>query len=168
MIDDKLYEPIKIDLSEIGRLTADFEQVNELILELLSSIKANLGEIDDIYGKFENREEDYIYRFYHQSFKVFGMQKSINEAVILFRKIAPQSILLNAWFAEIVNEALSKKFSIEKTNPNWTNETRCIPEAFWHCKYFLGQMSIHGKELETPPTFMPSGWASVLYLYNLR
>jgi hypothetical protein len=24
------------------------------------------------------------------------------------------------------------------------------------------------KELETPPSAMPSGWASVLYLFNLR
>jgi len=26
----------------------------------------------------------------------------------------------------------------------------------------------YGKELDYPPVTMPSGWAAVLYLYNLR
>jgi hypothetical protein len=26
----------------------------------------------------------------------------------------------------------------------------------------------YGKELERPPNFLPSGWAALLYLYDLR
>lgn len=162
------YELIKIDFSAIDSLIGDYKRKDELIPQLLSSIKAYLDEIDKLLEKFDSWEEDLVYRFYHQSFKVFEMQNYISEAVKLFVKIAPSGIQLNAWFAEIINEALSKEFSIEKTNPNWISETRCIPEAFWHCKYFLKQMSIQAKELETAPNLMPSGWAAVLYLNNLR
>jgi hypothetical protein len=41
-------------------------------------------------------------------------------------------------------------------------------EAFAHARYFLEMACKYGKELEEPPQIMPSGWASVLYLYDLR
>jgi hypothetical protein len=41
-------------------------------------------------------------------------------------------------------------------------------QAFFHARYFLEMACKYGKELESPPQFMPSGWAAVVYLYDLR
>jgi hypothetical protein len=41
-------------------------------------------------------------------------------------------------------------------------------EAFFHARYFLEMAVKYGRELELPPTLLPSGWAALLYLYNLR
>ena len=38
----------------------------------------------------------------------------------------------------------------------------------FHARYFLQQVCEYGRELDEPPTVMPSGWAAVLYLYGLR
>jgi hypothetical protein len=46
--------------------------------------------------------------------------------------------------------------------------TRPILEAFWHTKYFIQMMLKYGKELESAPQCLPSGWAAVLYLFELR
>ncbi|MBA4124296.1 MAG: hypothetical protein H0X72_17780 [Acidobacteria bacterium] len=135
---------------------------------LLDRIKANLPEIESLYRIFIGYEEDYVYRFYHQSFKVFGAIEEIKKAKDLFEKIAPDGITLNEWYSQIADEAIGKSFDWEKTNPKWLDETRPILEAFWHSKYFLEQMLHFGTELQKSPQFLPSGWAAVLYLYNLR
>jgi len=135
---------------------------------LLDRIKANLPEIESLYRIFSGYEEDYVYRFYHQSFKVFGAIEEIKKAKDLFEKIAPDGITLNEWYSQIADEAIGKSFDWEKTNPKWLDETRPILEAFWHSKYFLEQMLHFGTELQASPQLLPSGWAAVLYLYNLR
>jgi hypothetical protein len=136
--------------------------------KLLNQIKANLAEIENLYKIFDGCEEDYVYRFYHQSFKVFGAIEKIKKAKDLFEKIAPDGIALNDWYCRIADEALVKSFDWERTNPKWLDETRPILEAFHHSKYFLEQMLHFGTKLKQSPQILPSGWAAVLYLYNLR
>ena len=136
--------------------------------KLLNRIKANLPEIENLYRVFTGYEEDYVYRFYHQSFKVFGAIEEIKKAKDLFEKIAPDGISLNEWYCRIADEALVKSFDWERTNPKWLDETRPILEAFWHSKYFLEQMLVAADELQESPQLLPSGWAAVLYLYDLR
>jgi hypothetical protein len=135
---------------------------------LLHNIKANLAEIERLYKHFTALEEDYIYRFYHQSFKVFGAIEGIKTAKFLFEKIAPAETKINDWYSQIADEAIGKSFDWEKTNADWLNETRPILEAFWHSKYFLEQMISCANDLDESPQILPSGWAAVLYLYNLR
>ena len=74
---------------------------------------------------------------------------------------------LNKWFQEIVGEGTGKTFEPEH-NRDWTKFTRPIVGAFFHARYFLEMACKYGKELESPPACLPSGWAAVLYLYNLR
>jgi hypothetical protein len=136
--------------------------------KLLNRIKANLPEIENLYRVFTGYEEDYVYRFYHQSFKVFGAIEEIKKARDLFEKIAPDGISLNEWYCRIADEATGKSFDWEKTNQKWIHEMRPILEAFWHSKYFLKQTLDSGTKLQKSPQILPSGWAAVLFLYNLR
>lgn len=144
------------------------EKANESSDKLLANIKENRAEIEKLCGFFKAFEEDYVYRFYHQSFKIFGATAQITQAKELFERLAPDSFPLNDWFREIADEAIGKEFDFEKTNQIWLTETRPILEAFWHTKYFLEQMLAAADELEKSPQILPSGWAAVLYLYDLR
>jgi hypothetical protein len=67
----------------------------------------------------------------------------------------------------IVEEGTGKIFKPED-NRNWETVTRPMLEAFFHARFFLEMAVKYGKELKTPPQTLPSGWAAVLYLYNLR
>ena len=62
---------------------------------------------------------------------------------------------------------LIKKFNIDH-NKEWLRHTRPIIEAFFHAKFFLEMAVKYGKELEECPEILPSGWAALLYFYNLR
>ena len=110
--------------------------------------------------------EDYVYRFYHQSFKVYLLQESTLRIVEKLRALSSNREF-NEWFEQIVAEGTGKTFAMED-NENWLGVTRPILEAFFHARYFLEMAVKYGRELEYPPRAMPSGWAALLYLYNLR
>ena len=68
---------------------------------------------------------------------------------------------------QIVAEGTGKVFK-DKDNEHWLEVTRPILEAFFHARYFLEMICKYGKQLDEAPNIMPSGWAAVLYLYNIR
>jgi hypothetical protein len=74
---------------------------------------------------------------------------------------------MNIWFQDIVKNGTGQEFRDEH-NEHWPESTRPMLEAFFHARYFLEMVCKYGKQLNEPPTIIPSGWASVLYLFNLR
>ena len=96
------------------------------------------------------------------------MQPLVRRARDLFAKISPDGAPLHPWFAAVCESALDHEFDSGRTNDNWLGETRPLLESFWHCKYFLEQMLRYGRELETAPQMLPSGWAAIMCLYNMR
>jgi hypothetical protein len=68
---------------------------------------------------------------------------------------------------QIVAEGTGKTFANED-NEDWLAVTRPILEAFFHARYFLEMAVKYGRTLESPPRAMPSGWAALLYLFNLK
>ena len=46
--------------------------------------------------------------------------------------------------------------------------SRPIVEVFFHAHFMLKMVCKYGRDLSEPPQMLPSGWAAVLYLFNLR
>ncbi len=138
---------------------------------LLTMLKAHLPELEKLLKEISGHwtYEDGIYRYYHHSFKVFDrLQPLALEIVAALKTLAPNREL-NPMFMRIVSEGTGKEWIVEFNEPErWQQECRPIVEAFLHAKYFLEMAVKYGKELESPPKVMPSGWAAFLYLYNLR
>lgn len=136
--------------------------------QLLAAIKSSLPALEELMKRASNHwgYEDPIYRFYHGSFKVFHLQHSTKEIVAALRALLP-AVELNQMFLSIIRDGSGRSFATE-TNSRWLAETRPIVEAFLHARYFLEMTIRYGKELDEPPSTLPSGWGAVLYLYNLR
>jgi hypothetical protein len=136
--------------------------------ELFKSLKAALPTLKELHENCAEHwvYEDGIYRFYHQSFKVFRLQTMTQEIVEKLQALAPKR-QLNEWFMQIIHEGTGKTFSPE-ANENWLAVTRPILEAFFHAHFFLKMAVKYGHKLKEPPRILPSGWAAFLYLYNLR
>lgn len=142
----------------------DRDEVTALFAQLQKNLPALEGLLltcSDHWGY-----EDPIYRFYHQSFKVYYLQQRTLEIVQALRGLAPL-LPLNEWFMHIVEEGTGKSFK-QEDNQNWLAVTRPILEAFFHAHFFLKMAVKYGKELKAPPRLLPSGWAALLYLYDLR
>jgi hypothetical protein len=135
---------------------------------LLEAIKARLTHIDELCDAFDRAEEDGVYRYYHQSFKVYGLQSLIGGAMSLFDEVAPAGTKLNPWLQAIAAGATARRFDLVRSNRNWQAETRPILEGFWHCCYFIRMLARYGHELDAAPDVLPYGWAAVLCLYDLR
>lgn len=136
--------------------------------QLLAVLKQRQEEVDGLLGIFESAEEDGVYRYYHQSFKVYSLQGAVERAQRLFQELAPTGAALNPWLVAICEDACAHRFDPARSNRHWQEETRPILEAFWHCRYFLRQLARYGRELEVPPRTLPYGWAAVLCLYDIR
>jgi hypothetical protein len=135
--------------------------------KLLKNIVANLDTLDELLRGCSGRAyEDPIYRFYHQSLKVYYVQEQTQAIVAKLQALAP-SLPLKKWFMEIVRQGTGKEFAL-KDNENWTLITRPIVEAFFHARFFLEMLCKYGRKLDAPPHIIPCGWAAVLHLYNLR
>jgi hypothetical protein len=136
---------------------------------LLSNIKGALPRLEELLERASSHwgYQDAVYRFYHQSFKVYGLQSMTTAIVEALRDLSPTDRPLNPWFCQIVDEGTGRTFRTED-NARWLIATRPILEAFFHARYFLEMVVQYGKELDAPPNLLPSGWATVLYLYGLR
>jgi hypothetical protein len=143
----------------------DFDHETEPLLE---SLKADLPALESLLEEADSHWgfEDPFYRLYHQSWKVLGLQSLTLQIVESLRK-HDQGRGLNDWFLGIVAAGTGKHFS-EEMNRDWLNETRPILEAFFHAKTFLALAVRYAKALDHAPRLLPSGWAAVLYLYNVR
>ena len=138
------------------------------VKELFANLKRNQAELEKLLEKCNGHwiYEDSIYRFYHQSFKVFYIQDDTLEIVKALQALLPDAPM-NGRFLKIVEEGTGKEFKFDD-NVNWSTVTRPMIEAFFHARFFLEMAVKYGKELEFPPRMMPSGWAAFLYLFNLR
>ena len=136
--------------------------------DLLTQLQVQGPVLEKLLARFSNHwgYEDPIYRFYHHSFKVYSLQDQTLEIVKALQGLAP-GLSLNEEFARIVAEGTGKVFQPED-NRHWLEVTRPIMESFFHARFFLEMAVKYGKELKAPPRTMPSGWAALLYLYNLR
>ncbi len=132
------------------------------------SVKSRLPELEALLEKVSScwHAEDAFYRFYHQSFKVYHLQADTTEIVAALRALAPERSLHTS-FEQIVREGTGKVFQNEH-NQRWLLETRPILEAFFHARTMLELAIKYGRELDSAPVSMPSGWAALLYLYNSR
>lgn len=136
--------------------------------ELLRNIQQHLPDLEKICASVEGHWgiEDGFYRFYHQSFKVYYLQQTTEEICKGLQNLLPDRPM-NRWFTEIVAQGTGYEFE-NSHNKEWLRHTRPILEAFFHAHFFLKMAIKYGKELKTAPNVLPSGWATVLYLFDLR
>jgi len=155
----------------------EFEELSKRLLKpeeqarltglLLGRLKENKPRLEQMLKHMSGHRtyEDPFYRYYHGSFKVYGVQDTTAAAVKLLQDLLPER-QLNLAFARIITEGTGKQFEMEH-NAEWDRHTRPMLEAFAHAK-FMVEMAVRYADLPEPPMPMPSGWAALLYLYDLR
>src|SRR5216683_3347520 len=113
-----------------------FDEIEEK--KIITEIVRRLPELEELLEQANNKwsYEDAVYRFYHQSMKVFYIQETTAKILAALCGLAPH-MELNKWFKEIVDRGTGKEFDPHRTNDHWTAETRPILEAFFHARYFL-------------------------------
>lgn len=141
----------------------DLEALEKTLLENLATRKEEISKMWDSVNS-EWGYEDPVYRFYHQSFKVFRMQEDTVEIVTLLQSLCPEG-RTNEWFTQIYKEGTGKTFTHD-ANRTWVQTTRPIVEAFFHARYFLDMANRYAGISKVQ--MLPSGWAGLLYFYDLR
>lgn len=142
-------------------------EVMALVKKLKSALPGLQKKLEEVNDHWVY--EDGVYRFYHQSFKVFYLQETVKSVVKALEDLRPGEPL-NKWFLDVVKDGTKEKFDLS-FNDEWMKHTRPVVEAFFHAKFFLEMAVQYGrafKNRKCSPCMLPSGWAAFLYLYNLR
>ena len=164
-----------VDPEAIRRLLAGRRAAAQAEPRLLARIKANetrLRRLLDACAE-PGGGEDGFYRLYHESIKVHRLNGLTAEIVRELARMLPEREL-NPWFQRIVHEGKAAGQEAGEADPagatgvDWFQRRRAVVEAYFHAHMFLQLAYRYGRELETPPECLPSGWAAVLYLYGLR
>lgn len=137
--------------------------------KLLAAIRRDKAKLEELLDSVDAHwgEEDAVYRFYHQSYKVYLAQELTRDIVRALHELAPDKPM-HPWFLEITKKGTEQRFDMVRSNQNWLEETRPILEALFHAKYMLWQAIRYGTIYESAPQMLRSGWAALLYLYQAR
>lgn len=134
----------------------------------LANIKRELPRLERLLNHDPKwRYEDHVYRFWHQSCKVFWIQEETVAFAEALGGLHPHGGPLDQWFVEIVTAGTGRTFVMED-NQHWTERTLPMLEAFFHARFFVEMAVNYGRQLDQPPAVLPSGWAALLSLYGLR
>lgn len=155
--------------AQIERVKWYMKHAEEYRQRLLVNIKATRPELETLLAEADDHwgGEDGVYRFYHGSFKVYGRLQPLTVRIVAtLQKLLPDRPM-NELFHQIVTDGTGKSFD-QSHNEDWPRHTRPILEAFFHAHFFLRMACKYGQELDEMPNPMPSGWAALLYLYDLR
>lgn len=146
----------------------NFQDDRPEVKKLLLNMKRSLPALEQLLREASSHWgfEDPIYRFYHGSFKVYDVQSTTLTIVAKLQSLMPERSLNDA-FQAILIQGTGKQFCLED-NQRWLERTRPILEAFFHARFFLEMAIKYAKELKFSPNILESGWATLLYLYNLR
>jgi hypothetical protein len=162
--DDEKDERAPVPISEPSHVT----ERSEREASLLAAVRSALPELRKLLDRANSHweYEDPVYRLYHMSFKAFRLRHFTREIVTALQALLPGHPL-NQMFVTIVRDGTEREFT-PQSNEDWLTETRPIAEAFFHARFFLEMAVRYGEKLETPPKTLPSGYAALLYLYDLR
>ena len=116
--------------------TADTEDVFDTrpeVQQLFRQLKDNLANLEQLLERCSDMwgYDDVVYRFYHQSFKVFRVQESTRQIVDALHALAPDREL-NPWFTQIVADGTGHQFTLAD-NRRWLEVARPILEAYFPC-----------------------------------
>jgi hypothetical protein len=134
--------------------------------DLLQRIKGALPQLEALYEDLDHQYEDRVYRYYHGSYKVYALQTATLKVVEALKSLYPGRPI-NESFSSILREGTGQSRQEGSGSEGYAKERRIL-EAFFHARYFLEMAIRYGKSLDVAPSWLPSGWASVLYLFNLR
>jgi hypothetical protein len=120
---------------------------------LLSNIRRDAAALIHLLARVNGHGiyEDGFYRFYHQSFKVFGLQESTAEIAAALLRVAPGGQPFCKFFDAILAAGLGRAFGPED-NDRWVERAapvvRAIRELHLAAEVFTGMMFRHeGKGL---------------------
>jgi hypothetical protein len=149
------------------------DEIKQKEIVLLQNIKRELPNLEKLLEQSNSRwaEEDKVYRFYHESNKVYYVQGLTQVIYDALERISPHQEgekIPDPYYKQIISEGMTGREHKNEDNKNWAGICRPMLEAFFHSKYFLEMAVKYGRVYqELPQQKIKSGWAALLELYGL-
>src|SRR5258708_3037922 len=83
---------------------------------LFRNLKASLPKLRALLEDVDGSAEDCVYRFYHQSLKVYWLQSETTRIARALQRLAPER-KLNEWFTAILKQGTGREFEMADNKP---------------------------------------------------
>jgi predicted Ser/Thr protein kinase len=146
---------------------SSWDEREKLIVVLADNLRAKRAELEALLARINRDYEDLVYRFYHGSFKAFGMQEETQEIAAAFRSVAPEGRAFCWMFTELLAAGTGRKFT-DETNGRWMEEVAPIAAAYLHARFLLEMATKVAADANPDCGTIGYPWATILSLFNLR
>lgn len=136
---------------------------------LVANIRTNKDEAKALLEEISKEFGEHFYRYYHQSLKVYRLQEETQSIETFLRGLGDGQPFFR-WVEAMLDMGTGKEFELPRSNSIWGLEARGIVDAFLHMREFLRLVIWTAENLKDSQldSGMPSEWAAVRYLYNIR
>jgi hypothetical protein len=119
---------------------------------------------------------DDLARLPENGWSLFGLAQSLHRQGKEEEAVATDACFHKIWSKADVQikssclcqEGVSAAFEIFRKSSVAFVHCHFCKERGWHTRYFIQMTARYGKKLESAPECLPSGWAAVLHLFELR
>lgn len=138
------------------------------ISELVTNLTDQLPDLIALRDRIaEWTDAKCVYRFLHQSFKVFEVQSATADIIAAFERLAPTGVpFSNDWARHILDAGVGHTFTLA-ANRDWLATTLPIVNGYQFARHLL-DVTIDAADTATGEGLLSQAWATVLYLYGLR
>lgn len=138
---------------------------------LLARLRQQQPQLDALHtaiGSGSVVSDDLMYRFWHQSLKVYGLQQATLDIRRQLEQAADPDRGLDPWYETIVTAGTGHRFTLDD-NSRWLDATGPIVTAYLHSAHLLRLARDAAERYETAPEgWYEPGWATLLHLYRMR
>lgn len=138
---------------------------HQRLLERLRDHSPTLTALLEEAGDESEDGEDLIYRFWHQSLKVYGLQQLTLRIHAALRSVSGKP--LESMYERLVKEGTGRTFTLSD-NDAWLEATGPIVTAYLHSVHLLKLAARYSRQDDPIPPLLPSGWATLAHLYRIR
>lgn len=139
--------------------------------DLLARLKSMRDELETARGQVGGgslHTDDLLYRFWHQSLKVYALQEVTRHIRGLLAEAADPALGLDPWYEEIVAAGTGRTFTLED-NGRWLEAAGPIVNAYLHSAHLLRlACEAVARYDRAPEGWYDPGWATLLHLYRMR
>lgn len=144
------------------------QEQHQMLLERLRQRLPHMHALELQSGTDSPDTEDLLYRFWHQSMKVYALQE---HTLAIWRELEKSSLPglgLDPWYLAILDDGTGLS-SRPEDNADWLKATRPVVEAYLQSAYLLQLVIRYASTYhEAPGGYYESGWAAILHLYRMR
>ncbi|TSI05278.1 hypothetical protein [Lysinibacillus sp. BW-2-10] len=142
------------------------QEIVEFERHLLKFLQAHQEELQSLYKQSSDVwiGKEAVYRLYHQSFKVYNIQKWSQDVLELLEQVSKEPF--HPILREMIRNGTNQTFETTY-NSMWYTKAKPIVDLFLHLRFYV-EVALDEIQKTDKERFGSPSWYLLLYLWNMQ